>query len=45
MLLLMGIAPQSTTMTWYALAILTVLFAAMTILLFRKYIFKRRTTL
>jgi len=41
MLLLMGIAPQNTRMTWFVLAILVVLFAAMTILLFRKYIFKR----
>jgi len=45
MLLLMGIAPQNKTMTWYVLAILVMLFAAMTILLFRKYIFKRRTRL
>jgi len=43
MLLLMGIAPQSTTISWLVLAILAVLFAAMTILLFRKFIFKRRT--
>jgi len=41
MLLLMGIAPQSTTISWYVLAILVVLFAAMTILLFRKFIFRR----
>ena len=41
MLLLMGIAPQSTRISWFVLAILVVLFAAMTILLFRKYIFRR----
>jgi len=41
MLLLMGIAPQSTRISWLVLAILAVLFAAMTVLLFRKYIFRR----
>jgi len=42
MLLLMGVAPQNLRMSWIVLAILIVLFAAMTILLFRRYIFKRR---
>jgi len=41
MLLLMGVAPQSISMTWLVLAALAILFAAMTILLFRKFIFKR----
>jgi len=43
MLLLMGIAPQNTRISWLVLAILVLLFAAMTALLFRKYIFKRRS--
>jgi ESS family glutamate:Na+ symporter len=42
MLFLMGIAPQSTQMSWIVLAALTVLFIAMTVLLFRSYIFKRK---
>jgi len=42
MLLLMGIAPQNINMTWIVLGILIILFAAMTVLLFRKYIFKRK---
>ncbi|MCL2201852.1 MAG: hypothetical protein FWB75_07780, partial [Oscillospiraceae bacterium] len=41
MLLLMGIAPRSQQITWFVLIILVVLFAAMMILLFRSYIFKR----
>jgi len=43
MLLLMGIAPQSTRISWIVLAILAALFAAMTALLFRKYIFRKKT--
>ena len=43
MLLLMGFAPLNLRASWLTLAILVALFAAMTILLFRKYIFKRRT--
>jgi ESS family glutamate:Na+ symporter len=42
MLLLMGVAPQSTQTSWAVLAALVVLFAAMTILLFRSYIFNKR---
>jgi len=41
MLLLMGIAPQSSGISWIVLAILIVLLAIMTIILFRKFIFKR----
>jgi len=42
MLLLMGIAPQSMQMSWLVLVALVVLFIAMTVLLFRSYIFKRK---
>ena len=43
MLLLMGIAPQSPQMSWITLAALTLLFVAMTVLQFRKFIFKKKT--
>jgi len=42
MLLLMGIAPQSTQTTWLVLAALVLLFVAMKVLLFRSYIFKKK---
>jgi len=42
MLLLMGLAPRNLGMTWLVLALLVTLLAAMVILLFRSYIFKRR---
>ena len=42
MLLLMGIAPQSNTMTWITLAALTLLFIIMTVIQFRNSIFKRK---
>jgi len=41
MLLLMGIAPQSLQMTWIVFAALVLLFVAMTVILFRNYIFRR----
>ena len=43
MLLLMGIAPQSPQMSWITLAALTLLFIIMTILQFRKFIFRKKT--
>jgi len=43
MLLLMGFAPLNLRSSWITLAILVILFATMTVLLFRKYIFRRRT--
>jgi ESS family glutamate:Na+ symporter len=42
MLLLMGIAPQSTRMSWLVLAALVILLVAMIVLLFRSYIFKKK---
>ncbi|MCL2366018.1 MAG: hypothetical protein FWC75_03100 [Oscillospiraceae bacterium] len=42
MLLLMGIAPRSMRMTWLSLIAMIVLLAAMILLLFRNYIFKRK---
>jgi ESS family glutamate:Na+ symporter len=42
MLLLMGIAPQSMQTTWLVLAALIILLVAMTVLLFRSHIFKRK---
>jgi len=41
MLLLMGVAPRSTQMTWFVLFMLIVLYIAMMVLLFRSYIFKK----
>jgi len=43
MLLLMGFAPLNLRSSWITLLALVLLFAAMTVLLFRKYIFKRRS--
>ncbi|MCL2392068.1 MAG: hypothetical protein FWC66_05590 [Oscillospiraceae bacterium] len=45
MLLLMGVAPQNLEMTWLVLFLLIALFAAMVVLLFRSYIFKRNSRL
>lgn len=43
MLLLMGIAPQSMTMTWITLGALFALFVVMQLILFRKTIFCRKS--
>jgi len=42
MLLLMGIAPQSNKMSWITFGALTLLFIVMTVLQFRKYMFKKK---
>ena len=42
MLLLMGIAPQSTQMSWITFGALTLLFIIMTTLQFRKFLFKKK---
>lgn len=42
MLLLLGLVPQSMTMTWISLGILVLLLAFMLVLLWRSYIFKRK---
>ncbi len=42
MLLLLGVAPQSIGKSWLTLGLCIVLFAAMNIIQFRKYIFKKK---
>jgi phosphate/sulfate permease len=44
MLLLLGVVAQSLTMSWITLGLLALLFAAMFLLMYRSFIFRRKKT-